>query len=99
MKSPPAEKARPLPVSTTAPSVQVGVDLREQLGQALVQLVVRGVQLLGPVQADDADRPVGLDLDLRRQVVGGHAGSPRMRRATRFRWICDVPPMTLCARL
>ena len=22
-----------------------------------------------------------------------------MRRATRLRWICDVPPMTLCARL
>ena len=32
-------------------------------------------------------------------VLDRHAGSPRMRRAMRLRWICDVPPMTLWARL
>ncbi len=26
------------------------------------------------------------------------AGNRRMRSATRLRWICEVPPMTLCAR-
>ena len=68
-----------------------------------VQLTVGGVQLVGPVEADDADGPIGLDLDRRREVVAGEVahevGSPRMRVATRLRWICDVPPMTLCARL
>ena len=75
------------------PGVEVGVDLREQLGQAVVQLVVGGVELLGPVEADDADRAVDLDLDLaaagrsvvmRRAVPGcggrrGCAGSARCR--------------------
>ena len=37
--------------------VGVGVDLREQLGQALVQHVVRGVQLLGPVEPDSRIGP------------------------------------------
>ena len=47
-----------------------------------------------------AERPVGFDHDLVGQVVGGHeVGSLRMRVATRLRWICDVPPMTLWARL
>ena len=82
------------------PGLGVGVDLREELGQPAVQLVVGGVQVLGPVQADDAHRPVGLDLQLGGHVGSGHeAGSPRMRPATRLRWICDVPPMTLWARL
>ena len=49
--------------------VGVGVELREQLGEAVVQLVVGGVELLGPVEADDADGAVGLDLDLGGQVV------------------------------
>ena len=48
----------------------VGVDLREQLGQALVQPVVGGVELFGPVQPDDPDRPVVLDLELLGEVVG-----------------------------
>ena len=48
------------------PGVGVGVELREELGQALVQLVVGGVELVGPVEADDPDRAVGLDLDRRR---------------------------------
>ena len=83
------------------PGVGVGVELREQVGQARVELVVGGVELLGPVEADDADRAVGLDLDHVGEVVGVvmMSGSPRMRVATRFRWICEVPPMTLWARL
>ena len=48
-----------------------------------MQLVVGGVELLGPVEPDDADRAVGLDLDLGREVVRRTVmtlGSPRMRR-------------------
>ena len=54
------------------PGLGVGVELGEQLGQALVQHVVGGVELLGPVEADDADRSVGFDLDLVGEVVGAH---------------------------
>ena len=42
---------------------------------------------------------IGLDEDLVWHVVGGHeAGISRIRVAIRLRCICDVPPMTLCAR-
>ena len=51
------------------PGLEVGVDLGPQLGQALVEHVVGGVELIGAVQADDADRSVDLDLDLGGQVV------------------------------
>ena len=48
----------------------------------------------------DADRSVRADLQLVGKVVGAHeVGSSRIRLATRLRWICDVPPMTLWARL
>src|SRR5205807_10376055 len=58
------------------------------------------VELLRPVQPHDPDRAVGLDLQHGRNAGRAHgAGSPRMRWATRLRWICEVPPMTLCARL
>ena len=46
------------------PGLVVGVDLGEQLGQPAVEPVVGGVQLLGAVQPDDPDGPVGLDLEL-----------------------------------
>jgi hypothetical protein len=81
------------------PSVAVGVELGEQGGKAGVQLVVGGVELVGPVEADDPDRPVLLDHQGVGDVVAAHAGSPRMRVATRLRWIWEVPPMTLWARL
>ena len=89
----------------------VVVDLREQVGEALVQVVVDRVQVVGPVEADDADRAVGLDRDLVGNVVHGgvlspgrrrrgqEVGSPRMRVAMMFFWIWDVPPITLWARL
>ncbi len=78
----------------------VGIDLREQTRQPGVQLVIGGVQLLGAVQPHDAHGPLCVHLDMRPDLVGAHAtGSPRMRRATRLRWIWEVPPMTLCARL
>ena len=54
--------------------VTVDVDLRPQVGETLVQVVVDGVEVVGPVQADDADRAVGLDHDLVGHVV--HGGSP-----------------------
>ena len=82
-KSPPAENARPLPVMHRDPGVGVGVELREQPGQAEVQLVVGRVELLGPVEPDDPDRAVGLDLDHVGQVVRRSvmtSGRPRMRR-------------------
>ena len=82
------------------PGPGVRVDLGEQLRQSPMEPPVGGVELLGPVHADDPDRSVLLDLELVGQPVGAHeAGSPRIRAATRFRWIWDVPPMTLCARL
>ena len=61
--------------------------------------VVGGVQLLGSVQPDHPDRAVLLDVHLGGEFVGHEAGNPRIRAATRLRWICDVPPMTLWARL
>ena len=80
--------------------VGVGVDLREQARERVVQFVVRRVQLVRSVEPHDADRSVLFDLDHGGNVVAAHdAGSPRMRRATRFFWICVVPPMTLWARL
>ena len=42
--------------------VVVGVELREQVGERVVQLVVGGVELVGSVEADDPDRTVVLDL-------------------------------------
>ena len=82
------------------PGLGVGVELGEELGQALVQLVVGGVQVVGPVQADDADGAVDLHLDgVGDSVVGHEVGSSRIRQAMRLRWIWDVPPMTLWARL
>jgi hypothetical protein len=61
------------------------------------------------VLGDDSDGPVG-DIDCPRTPVQGNAsgavgtgnqevGRPRIRVAMMFFWICDVPPMTLCARL
>ena len=52
----------------------VDADLRPQVGEPLVQVVVDGVQLVGPVEADDPDRAIGLDHDLVGHVV--HGGSP-----------------------
>ena len=31
--------------------------------------------------------------------VRDHSDNPKIREAMMFFWICDVPPMTLCARL
>ena len=82
------------------PRLVVRVQLREQRGQARVEDVVGGIELVGPVQRDDADRAVGLDLDLVGKVVCAHVvGNSRIRLAIRLRWICDVPPITLWARL
>ena len=53
----------------------VEADLREEAGEPLVQFVVDGVEIVGPVEADDPDRAVGLDHDLVGHVV--HGGSPR----------------------
>lgn len=59
-----------------------------------------GVELIRTVQPDDSDRPVRVDLELRGEIVAAHdAGRPSRRLATRLRWICEVPPMTLWARL
>ena len=44
-------------------TVEVGIELGEEAGHRTVELVVGGVELLGTVQADDADRTIGLDLD------------------------------------
>ena len=41
----------PVPGQDDRPGLVVGIDLREEAGQALVQLVVGGVELLGPVGA------------------------------------------------
>ena len=99
-KSPPAENARPAPVSTATRRLAVRVQLREQHGQTRVEDVIGGVEVVGPVQRDDADRAVGLDLDLVGKVVCAHVvGNSRIRLAIRFRWIWDVPPITLWARL
>ena len=83
------------------PGLVVGVDLGEQLGQALVQLVVGGVEMRRAGSGGPSGSGPSISTSSSGgQVVGAHdAGSPRMRRATRLRWICDVPPMTLCARL
>ena len=161
----------PVPGQHHGPGLVVGIDLGEEPGQAPVELVVGGVELLGPVQPDHPHRPVDRGPPARRvrrrrswggaptpvpaailcpgihlapadvlvhvdsSRVAGHltiasifsnrtdvsapwggtagrgsepqarrgraheAGSPRMRRATRFRWIWEVPPMTLWARL
>ena len=85
--------------------VGVGAQLREQLREPEVQLVVDRVELLGTRRGARCGRAVGLDADDVGQVVV-HRGSfhdwsgrPRMRVAMMFFWICDVPPMTLCARL
>ncbi len=153
-------------------SLVVGIDLGEETGQSAVQLMVRRIEVIGPIQPDDPDRPFEHDFQLIGHVEGSHrdkrreagearaarpdlsragghrdapwagssrfggeltiasvfiiqnpcfrpgpdrvgrvaqtmrgatavhdSGKPRMRRATTFRWICDVPPMTLCARL
>ena len=47
-----------VPGQHDGPGLVVGIDLREQSGQTLVQLVVGGVELIGPVQPDDPDRTV-----------------------------------------
>ena len=62
----------------------VGIDLREQRSQRVMQFVVRRVEIVGPVQPHDADRPVGFDVDHLRQVVV-HAGKSKSRRAMRLR--------------
>src|SRR3546814_16207995 len=49
--------------------IRIVVDLREQPGQAVVQHVVGGVELLGPVQPDDPDRAVGGELEIGRAHV------------------------------
>jgi hypothetical protein len=56
----PGRERPPVAGEDDGPGVCVGVDLREQLGQALVELVVRGVQLLRAVETDQPDRAVGL---------------------------------------
>jgi hypothetical protein len=74
-----------------------------------MQRFVHGVQLLRPAEPHDAQRAVGLDANLVRKVVVHGAcsvyaarqavGKPRIRWAMMFFWICEVPPMTLWARL
>ena len=51
------------------PRAGVLVDLAPHLGQAHVQVVVDRVELVGPVQRDDPQRSVGLDVDFAWQVV------------------------------
>ena len=68
--------------------------------KAGVEVVVGGVQLFGPVQRDHPDGAGVADEELVGKVVVGHEiGNSRIRLAMRLRWICDVPPMTLWARL
>ena len=70
------------------PLYAVGVFLSFTLSQA--GMVQHWRRVGGPGARSPADRPDGSTR---------HPGRPRIRRATRFRWICEVPPMTLCARL
>ena len=49
------------------PRLGVGVELREQRGQARVQHVVGGVEVVGPVQRDDADGAVRREPAARRE--------------------------------
>ena len=87
-------------MSTATRASSSASELREHGSEPGMELVVGGVEVLGPVQRDDADRTVRLDPDLVGKVVRAHVvGSSRIRVATRFRWICEVPPMTLWARL
>ena len=74
-----------------------------------MQLVVHGVELLGAGEPHDAHGAVGLDANrLGKRVVHGSplgarrtqvVGRPRIRVAMMFFWICEVPPITLWARL
>lgn len=99
VESPPAEKARPLPVSTTARTSGSASICGNSSAMPLCSTWLVAFSSSGLVEAHDAYRAVGLDVDLRGQVVVRHVGSPRIRRAMRLRWICDVPPMTLWDRL
>ena len=65
------------------PGLAVEADLREQVGEPLVQVVVDGVEVVRAVQADDADRAVGLDHDLVGHVV--HGVLPRLLSMRRGR--------------
>ena len=47
----------------------VGAQLGKDLCQAAVQLVVHGIELVGPGEAHDAHRAIGFDLDDVRQLV------------------------------
>ena len=90
--------------------VGVRAEQREETGQSQVQLLVHGVELVGTGEPDDPHRAVGLDADhagkavVHRSSFPGTpctqaAGRPRIRVAMMFFWICEVPPITLCARL
>jgi hypothetical protein len=42
---------------------------RPHMRQADMERIVDGVERIGPIQRDDAQRPVGLDVDFRWQIV------------------------------
>ena len=82
------------------PGVLVGVELGEQARQRWCSSWFVALSSSGRFRRTIRIGPSCLDLDHVGEVVAVHAvGSPRMRRATRLRWICAVPPMTLWARL
>ena len=61
-KSPPAEKARPEPVSTATLASSSASNCGNSAARPGVEDVVGGVEPVGTVQRDDPDRAVGLDL-------------------------------------
>ncbi len=61
--SPPAEKARPRPARTAAPIRSLRVDGLDGVEQAVQDLVVDGVELVGSVERDDRDVTRGHDFD------------------------------------
>ena len=79
----PGGEGLPVPGQHDRTGLVVGVDLREQPGQSPVELMVRGIEVVGPVQPDHPDRSFGHDLELVGDVVEGHRpGTPPTRRAS-----------------
>ena len=81
-RSPPARNARPGAGEDHDPGLAVGGELAPHVGERPVQRLVDGVELVGPVDDDRADRAVGLDAQLVGQVVASGRPSRRRRRRT-----------------
>jgi hypothetical protein len=87
-KSPPAENARPLPVSTTARASWSALIWGQRSAMPSCRSVVHRVEVVGPVQADDAHRAVGVDGDLFGDVVHGALRPTRTRERLARLAIC-----------